>query len=33
VHQNYALDLMTLKFGGVDEGMEFSNPEPRAQAA
>ncbi|PKP90361.1 MAG: FAD-containing monooxygenase EthA [Alphaproteobacteria bacterium HGW-Alphaproteobacteria-16] len=28
VHQNYALDLMTLKYGGVDEGVEFSNPEP-----
>lgn len=28
VHQNYALDLMALKFGGIDEGMEFSNPEP-----
>jgi cation diffusion facilitator CzcD-associated flavoprotein CzcO len=33
VHQNYALDLMALKFGGIDEGMEFSNPEPRAKAA
>lgn len=28
VHQNYALDLIDLKFGGIDEGMEFSNPEP-----
>lgn len=33
VHQNYALDLLALKFGGVDEGMEFSNPEPKAKAA
>ncbi len=28
VHQNYALDLIDLKFGGIDDGMEFSNPEP-----
>lgn len=28
VHQNYTLDLIDLKFGGIDEGMEFSNPEP-----
>ncbi len=27
VHQNYTLDLIDLKFGGIDEGMEFSNPE------
>lgn len=33
VHQNYALDLLALKFGGIDEGMEFSNPEPRRRAA
>jgi monooxygenase len=33
VHQNYALDLLALRFGGVDEGMEFSNPEPKAKAA
>ncbi|MEG3182372.1 flavin-containing monooxygenase [Sphingomonas sp. LT1P40] len=31
VHQNYALDLMTLRYGGIDEGMEFSNPEPRSK--
>ncbi len=28
VHQNYTLDLIDLKFGGIDAGMEFSNPEP-----
>jgi monooxygenase len=28
VHQNYTLDLIDLKFGGIDGGMEFSNPEP-----
>lgn len=28
VHQNYTLDLIDLKFGGIDEGMEFSNPDP-----
>jgi cation diffusion facilitator CzcD-associated flavoprotein CzcO len=33
VHQNYALDLVALRWGGIDEGMEFSNPEPRAKAA
>ncbi len=33
VHQNYALDLMSLRYGGIDEGMEFSNPEPRSKAA
>ena len=33
VHQNYALDLMALRWGGIDEGMEFSNPEPKAKAA
>jgi monooxygenase len=30
LHQNYALDLMTLKFAGLtDEAMQFSNPVPR----
>ena len=29
VHQNYTLDVMALKFGGIDQEMEFSNPEPR----
>ncbi|MDB5681813.1 MAG: FAD-containing monooxygenase EthA [Sphingomonas bacterium] len=28
VHQNYALDLMALKFGSVDNEMVFSNPVP-----
>ncbi len=29
LHQNYALDLMNLRFATVDDGvMEFSNPEP-----
>jgi monooxygenase len=26
LHQNYARDLMALKFGGIDQEMEFSNP-------
>ena len=30
VHQNYARDLMALKFGSVDDEMEFSNPVPKA---
>lgn len=30
LNQNYARDLMALRFGGIDEEMEFSNPEPRA---
>jgi hypothetical protein len=31
LHQNYARDLMALKFGSVkDEAMEFSNPAPKA---
>lgn len=29
VHQNYTLDVMALKFGGIDQEMEFSNPVPR----
>ena len=29
VNQNYALDIMALKFGSVDEAMEFSNPATR----
>jgi len=33
VHQNYALDLVALRWGGIDEGMEFSNPVPKAKAA
>lgn len=26
VHQNYARDLLALRYGSVDDGMEFSNP-------
>jgi cation diffusion facilitator CzcD-associated flavoprotein CzcO len=33
VHQNYALDLMALKFGSVDNEMDFSNPVPRVKQA
>lgn len=32
VHQNYARDLLALRFGSVDDGMAFSNPEPVAGA-
>ena len=28
LNQNYALDVMALKFGSVDDSMEFSNPAP-----
>lgn len=28
LHQNYALDVMMLRFGSVDDSMEFSNPAP-----
>ena len=28
VHQNYVRDLLALKYGSVDDGMEFSNPVP-----
>jgi monooxygenase len=32
LYQNYALDIVTLKYGKVDDGvMEFSNPAPAAQ--
>jgi monooxygenase len=30
VHQNYARDLLALRYGSVDDGMEFSNPVPVA---
>ncbi|MBX3594683.1 NAD(P)/FAD-dependent oxidoreductase [Sphingomonas sp.] len=30
VPQNYTLDLMALRFGGIDQDMEFSNPAPAA---
>jgi cation diffusion facilitator CzcD-associated flavoprotein CzcO len=33
LYQNYAKDLVTLKFGSVDDGVEFSNPAPRATVA
>jgi monooxygenase len=33
VHQNYTRDLLALKFGSIDEEMEFSNPEPGARDA
>ncbi|MES2097869.1 MAG: NAD(P)/FAD-dependent oxidoreductase [Pseudomonadota bacterium] len=33
VHQNYALDLMALKFGSVDNEMVFSNPVPKVKKA
>jgi monooxygenase len=26
LNQNYALDVMALKFGSIDDSMEFSNP-------
>ena len=30
LHQNYALDLMTLRYSGLEDGvLEFSNPVPR----
>ena len=32
VHQNYARDLLALRYGSVDDGMEFSNPAPVAVA-
>lgn len=33
LHQNYARDVLALKYGGIDQEMEFSNPEPRKRAA
>lgn len=30
LHRNYARDLLALRFGSVDDGMEFSNPAPGA---
>lgn len=33
VNQNYALDLMALKFGSVDDSMRLSNPKRERQAA
>ena len=33
LHQNYALDTMALRFGSIDEAMQFSNPAPRPARA
>lgn len=33
LNQNYARDVMALKFGGIDQEMEFSNPEPAKRKA
>lgn len=33
LHQNYTRDLLALKYGGIDEEMEFSSPEPRGARA
>ena len=33
LNQNYARDLMALKFGSVDREMEFSNPAPKERRA
>ncbi|RYE03239.1 MAG: NAD(P)/FAD-dependent oxidoreductase, partial [Sphingomonadales bacterium] len=33
LNQNYTRDIMALKFGGIDQEMEFSNPEPKAANA
>ena len=33
LNQNYALDLMALRYGSVDDAMVFSNPEPIVEAA
>jgi cation diffusion facilitator CzcD-associated flavoprotein CzcO len=33
LNQNYARDVMALKFGGIDQEMEFSNPVARGKAA
>ncbi|MBN8839189.1 MAG: NAD(P)/FAD-dependent oxidoreductase [Sphingomonadales bacterium] len=33
LHQNYALDVMMLRFGSVDDSMEFSNPKPASRTA
>lgn len=33
LNQNYALDVMALRFGSVDDSMEFSNPPEKARAA
>ena len=33
LNQNYTRDLMALRFGGIDQEMEFSNPEPKKAKA
>ncbi|MBR0551362.1 flavin-containing monooxygenase [Stakelama marina] len=33
VHQNYTLDVLSLKFGSIDDHMEFSNPVPKTAPA
>lgn len=33
VHQNYTLDLMALRYGRINDEMEFSNPDPARQRA
>lgn len=33
LHQNYARDLLTLRFGSVDDAMVFSNPSPAKRSA
>jgi monooxygenase len=33
LYQNYTRDIMALKFGGIDQEMEFSNPEPKVAKA
>jgi cation diffusion facilitator CzcD-associated flavoprotein CzcO len=33
LHQNYTLDVMALKYGGIDQEMEFSNPVPAGRRA
>ncbi|OWK28141.1 flavin-containing monooxygenase [Sphingomonas mucosissima] len=33
LNQNYALDVMALRFGSVDDSLEFSNPAGRVRAA
>lgn len=33
LHQNYAKDVVSLRWGSVDDAMVFSNPEPRGRAA
>jgi hypothetical protein len=33
VHQSYTRDLLALKYGGIDDDMVFSNPEPAKRKA